>query len=94
MCDNPGDCDVIDAKYINDEAEKSKIYFINPIKHDETWSTENSDNRRSDYVNVDVCRIFNKYEQPKASTSGKEFESIDSDPAHRAKLNQSLRNSD
>ncbi|XP_011883106.1 PREDICTED: nose resistant to fluoxetine protein 6-like isoform X2 [Vollenhovia emeryi] len=82
-------------EHLNNEAERSvnKIYFINPVKRDETWSAVNSDNRRSDYVNVDLGRIFDKYGRPTASSSGKESESLDSDSAHRAKPNQSLRDS-
>ncbi|XP_071559721.1 nose resistant to fluoxetine protein 6 isoform X1 [Temnothorax nylanderi] len=86
------------VEYINDDAETSlgKIYFINPVKRDETWSqhgsTVNSDSTRSHYVNVDLCRIFNEG-RPRACSNGKELESINSDPAHRAKANQCLRDS-
>jgi len=79
------------AECINDEAERNvgKIYCINPSKCDETWSAVNFDNRRSDYVNVDLCRIFDKCGQPKACSSGKQLELIDNDPIHKTKPNHS-----
>lgn len=99
--DNPGECGIArhdlmrtakencesGVEHINDEAERSvgKIYFINPIKRDKTRSAVNSDNRRANYINVDLCHIIDEYERPRANSNGKESESIDIDPAHRAK---------
>lgn len=107
MYDNPGESNVthydligkrnreIDTEYINDEPGRSidKIYYIKPIKHDETWSAMNSDNRRSDYINVDLCRIFDKCGRPRANSNGKESDSINSNPDQRAKPNQFLKDS-
>lgn len=95
------------AEFIN-EARKSigKIYFINPIKRDETWSAVNSSNKsglrnserrsknRSDYINIDLCPIFDPiYTRPRASPNEKESESFDSDSIHSLKSNKSLRDS-
>lgn len=82
-CENGAGC-------INNEVEKSisKIYFINPIKRDETWSTVNSNKRsglqrsgkKSDYINIDLCPIFDPiYTRPRVSSNEKESESLSSD---------------
>lgn len=74
-----------DAEYINDTAETSngKIYCINPIKCDKTFSVINFDNKRSDHVTIDFCHTFDGHSNEK--------ELIDN--AHRAKPNQSLKDS-
>ncbi|XP_028047408.1 nose resistant to fluoxetine protein 6 isoform X2 [Monomorium pharaonis] len=57
------------AGYSNDKAEKNvdQVYYINPVKRYETWSAINSNNKRSNFVNVDLSRIFDTHGQPKAS---------------------------
>lgn len=98
-CENVAEC-------IKIEAEKNigKIFFINP-KHDETWSAVNSNKRsglprsekKSDYINIDLCPIFDPiYRRPRVSSIEKESESLssDSDFIHRAKSNKSLRDND
>jgi len=95
--DNPGEggCGVTHydlmktAKKDGAEWNVGKIYCINPSKCDETWSVVNFDNSRSDYVNVDLCRIFDKCGQPKACSSGKQLELIDNDPIHKTTPNHS-----
>ncbi|KAL0101533.1 hypothetical protein PUN28_018985 [Cardiocondyla obscurior] len=102
--DNPDECDVSrydfvrnasgngeNGAYVDDEANRNKIFFISPIKHDETWPAVNSDNRRADHVNVDLCHDFDKRRESMPSTSRLKSDPTGSDPARNAEPNRSLR---